>query len=175
MGKRAETDGATLTVLFLFQESHGCSTSCIQERAGLSTFCSTHIANLCPSGFKSWQWTCSFYFCPRIQLLQCQLTLFLPSPYPCGAGHRKPHIGSAYPPCPASASLESSAFGFLGVFFSHPVFIHHPTLLPRTPLYPVFSPACTSRNPAPPAHQATQDDDVSPQRHPSLQQIGKIQ
>lgn len=77
LGKRRETDGATLTVLFLSRESHGCSTSSIRERAGLNTFCSAHTAILCSSGFKGWQWTCSFYFCPHIQLLGCQLTLFL--------------------------------------------------------------------------------------------------
>lgn len=127
MGRRTETDRATLSMLFLSRESHGCSTPSIQERAELSNFCSTHTAILCPSGFKSWQWTCSFYFCPHIQLLQCQLMLFLPSPYPCGAGQGqgKPHAGSAHPPRPAAAPLESSAFSF-SFFFSHLDFTYHP-------------------------------------------------
>lgn len=52
-----------------------------------------------------------FYFCPHIHLLQCQLTLLLPSCTPVAQTRAgKPHAGFAHPPCPAAAPLESSNF-----------------------------------------------------------------
>lgn len=129
--EKGQTDAVSLAVLHLSRESHGCSTSRVRERAGLGAFCSTHLATLCPSGSMSWQWTCSFYFCPRTQVLQRQLTLFQPSPNPCGAGkapRRVPH-----PPRPAAAPLKSSTFSFslLFFFFSHVDFTYHPHTHPE--------------------------------------------
>lgn len=75
------------------------------ERAGLNAFCSMHRATLCPSGSKSWQWTCSFYFCPHIHLPQCQLTLFLPSCTPAAqttAGKAPRWVCSPSLPCSSS-------------------------------------------------------------------------
>lgn len=57
------------------------------------------------SSFKSWQRTCSFYFCPHLHLLQCQLTLFLPSCTPAAqtrAGKAPRWVCSPSLPCSSS-------------------------------------------------------------------------
>lgn len=88
---------------------------------------------------------------------------YQPMPLRCRAGQGKPHARPAHPPHPTAAPLGSSAFG-LSLFFSPVDFTYHPSTRPSTPLYPVLSPACTNTNPAFPAHQVTQDNDVLPQR-----------
>lgn len=119
--EKGQTDG----VLFLSQERPGCRISRVQERAGLNAFCSMHRATLCPSGFKNWQWTRSFYFC--IVFICCS--------------------ASSHCSCPAVPLRHRPEQGK-----PHADFTYHPHPHPRTPLYPAFSSACTNTNPAFPAH-----------------------
>lgn len=116
-GRRAETDRATLAVLFVSRGSRGCSTSSIWERAGLNTFCSAHIVILCPSGFKTGNGLAPLIF-PRVSSSSSASSCCsYPARTPMAQGRK----------CLTAASWESSAFWFF--FFSAT------WILPTTPTH----------------------------------------
>lgn len=154
-----QTDEANIALLFLSQQSHACSTPRIWERAGLHAFCLTHTAILCPSGFKSWQWTRCLCFCSS-----CASSAYLFLHHPCPQyrqGQGNPHCGSA--PALPPATRGNGRTSRTPEHFTHPP---HPA---------------TSRTSALPQHESSTPStssyfrrDDSPQQYINLQQIGKI-
>lgn len=161
-----QTDEANIALLFLSRQSHACSTPRIWERAGLHAFCLTHTAILCPSGFKSWQWTCCLCFCSSCASSACSCTTRAPGT---GEGRGIP-TAVLHPQHPAAPFLLLPPATRGNGRTSHtPKHFTHP---PR----PATS--CTS---ALPQHESSTPStsnyfrrDDSPQQYINLQQIGKI-
>lgn len=162
-----QTDEANIALLFLSRQSHACSTPRIWERAGLHAFCLTHTAILCPSGFKSWQWTCCLCFCSSHASSACSCTTRAPST---GEGRGIP-TAVLHPQHPAAPFLlQPPATRGNGRTSRTP---KHFTHTPLAQLRPVPQP-CPNTNPALPAHQAISEGMIHHNNTSICNKLGKL-